>query len=67
MSTTETAIQSFFFLVFVIAAITLMKFVRPEDMVKVKILIDFGQLMASFAPTVRALPGAVERPSRFTM
>jgi hypothetical protein len=67
MSKAETAIQIFFFLVFVIAAITLMKFVRPEDMVKVKILIDFGQLMASFAPTVRAAGGAAQRPLRFPM
>jgi hypothetical protein len=65
MSKAETAIQIFFFLVFVIAAIVLMKFVRPEDMVKVKILIDFGQLMASFAPTVRAAGGGGSAPFAF--
>jgi hypothetical protein len=36
---------------FACCAMVLMKAVRPEDMVKIKILIDFGQLLTSFAPT----------------
>eukprot|EP01052_Picozoa_sp_SAG31_P018243 SAG31_NODE_1285_length_9002_cov_3.604852_2_plen_548_part_00 len=51
MQPAAALIQMVLFFVFVCAALVLMKFVRPEDMVKVKILIDFGQLMSSFAPT----------------
>ena len=51
MSTGNMLFQMVTFFAFVCTAMVLMKFVRPEDMVKVKILIDFGQLMSSFAPT----------------
>jgi hypothetical protein len=51
MSSGHMLFQCLTFFCFVICVVCIMRFVRPSDMCKIKILIDFGQLLSSFAPT----------------